>query len=500
MKKIRFLGGVILLLALALTACVAPAAPAAPAAGGEAAPVSGQAQKLTVFPQAYYDPTVDPDTAAIAEEIAAEYEALHPGVDIELVPNLPAGQDLETYLAARMAANQSPDVMWQQFGTRNLRGSDWWVPLNEHLEKPNPYIEAGTPGSERWADSFPGYVLAQTRAADGNWYQVSLDWVETGVFYNKEIFEAAGVDPTTWESWGDFYNDMSGLQESQGVDALGMFQRQTGWSSWWWADDIFLTIAWSDMADQFYMEKYNDPNRPWRQLNPEEIAKAILDGTLNAEDPRMDDYLRLSKEFTELWPEDYTGIANADDLDIPFFSGDLAAIWAGTWKNKPYAESAPFEVGVTYLPPFTKEDAAGAQGTAYRVGGPSSAGQYGIAKSAADAGRLDLALDFLMFFSAPQNFERLAQSHGGFIPMVAGAEAGEVMTNFTQIADLPERLFTDPDGRLSVETGDAWSQAMQAFFLGQTDETATKAALQQIWMDGATKLCADNQYEWCPAQ
>ncbi|MFN8469521.1 MAG: hypothetical protein U0X20_28460 [Caldilineaceae bacterium] len=32
------------------------------------------------------------------------------------------------------------------------------------------------------------------------------------------------------------------------------------------------------------MEKYNDPNRPWRQLNPEEIAKAVLDGKLVATD------------------------------------------------------------------------------------------------------------------------------------------------------------------------------------------------------------------------
>src|SRR5207244_1324737 len=139
----------------------------------------------------------------------------------------------------------------------------------------------------------------------------------------------------------------------------------------------------------------------------------------------------------------------------------------GTWKNKPYTKNIPFNYGITYLPPFTKDDAPGANGTAYRVGGPSSAGQYGIAKSAADNGKLDLAVDFLQFFGAPQNFERVAASFGGFIPMVSGAKAGEVMQGFSKIADLPERLFNDPDNRLTVESGNLWSQAMQGYFLGQ---------------------------------
>ncbi|MFN8469519.1 MAG: hypothetical protein U0X20_28450 [Caldilineaceae bacterium] len=106
-----------------------------------------------------------------------------------------------------------------------------------------------------------------------------------------------------------------------------------------------------------------------------------------------------------------------------------------------------------------------------------------------------------MFLSAPQNFEKLAVIYGGYIPMIKGAKAGEVMANFTDISALPERLFNDPDNRLNGPThGDAWSQAMQAYFLDQTDEAATKDKLQQLWMDGAKQLCADQKYDWCPAQ
>jgi hypothetical protein len=77
---------------------------------------------------------------------------------------LPSGTDYQTWLASRVAASEAPDIAWDQYGNRNRVQGDWWVPLDEFLEMPNPYIEAGTLGSERWVDSFPDYVMNQTRA------------------------------------------------------------------------------------------------------------------------------------------------------------------------------------------------------------------------------------------------------------------------------------------------------------------------------------------------
>ena len=477
--------------AAASTTAAAGAATTAAASGGKK--VSGE---ISVYLKAYYDPTADKETADLMTSIAKEYETAHPGTKINLVAAVPAGTDLEAWLAARMAANQSPDIMWQQFGTRNQRASTWWVPLNQYLNAPNPYIAAGTPGHDKWSDSLPDYVLSQTKAADGNWYQVSLDWVETGLYYNKDLFAKAGVDPTSWKSWGEFVTDMQKVKSATNVNPLGMFIAQQGWSNWWWVDDMLLTANWADKANDFYLDKYKTADAT-RQLNPEEVAKAIIDGKLNATDARMDNYLKMSKDYYSLLPSDANSIPNLDELDPLFYTGKVASVWTGTWKNKPYEKNIPFNYGVAYLPPFTKADAPGATGSAYRVGGPSSAGQYGIAQSAVKAGKLDLALDFLQFISAPQNFGRLAQTFGGYIPMVKGSQTGQVMQGFTKISQLPERLFNDPDNRLSVESGNQWSQAMQAFFLGQTDVAATKTKLQEIWMNGAKQLCTTQKYDWC---
>jgi len=52
----------------------------------------------------------------------------------------------------------------------------------------------------------------------------------------------------------------------------------------------------------------------------------------------------------------------------------LAVYWGGSWDNKEITDSASFEWGLTYLPPFTEEDFEGAPGTIYRVGGPARPG------------------------------------------------------------------------------------------------------------------------------
>ncbi len=454
--------------------------------------------ELSVYLNVYYDTANNPTTAKITQGIVQKYMDAHPGATIKLVDNLPGGQDLEAYLAARMAAGQSPDIMWQQFPTRNVRGSTWWVPLDDYLSKPNPYIAAGTPGHDKWSDSLPDYVLAQTRGSDGHLYQVSLDWVETGLYYNKDLFKQASIDPKDWTSWGAFITDMKTLKQKTGAEGLGAFMKQGDWSNWFWADSLFLSVAWADKAKDLFLSKYNDPNRPWRQLNPEEYAKAILNGTLSASDSRMDTYLKLSKDFISVLPEGYNSFATLDDLDQLWFSGKLGAYWTGTWKSKLLSGQTKFDFGVTYLPAFTTADAPAAQNTNYRVGGPSSAGQYGIAQSAAKAGKLDLAVDFLEYLSAPQNFGPIANDQSGFLPMVAGTTPGPLMSGFATVAKLPERLFGDPDFRLDLAARDPWITAMSAYFLGQTDAATTKTTLQQIWIDGAKRLCAAQKYDWCP--
>ena len=93
-----------------------------------------------------------------------------------------------------MAAGDAPDITFDHWFRRNLEGGNWWVSLNEFLDMPNPYVAEGVPGHERWLDSLYDVGMSISRAPDGHHYQVSLDWVESAMFYNVAMFEEAGVE------------------------------------------------------------------------------------------------------------------------------------------------------------------------------------------------------------------------------------------------------------------------------------------------------------------
>ena len=162
-----------------------------------------------------------PDAAAIVDSITAEYMETNPNATINLAPDVPETGS-PAWIAARMAAGDAPDITSDHWFRRNLQGGNWWVSLNEFLEMPNPYIVEGTPGHERSLDSLYDVGMSISRALDGHHYQVSLDWVESAVFYNVAMFEEAGVE-ADWTSWAEFIADMHRIQDTLGVDALGAF-------------------------------------------------------------------------------------------------------------------------------------------------------------------------------------------------------------------------------------------------------------------------------------
>ncbi len=103
-----------------------------------------------------------------------------------------------------------------------------------------------------------------------------------------------------------------------------------------------------------------------------------------------------------------------------------------------------------------------------------------------------------MWMSAPQNWEPQANTTAGFVTTVVGTEPSPELAGFSPILGLPDRMFTDPNGRLTTAHGDEWAQIMQGYLLGETDEETTKQLLQDSWMKGAMAVCEENAFEWCP--
>ena len=222
------------------------------------------------------------------------------------------------------------------------------------------------------------------------------------------------------------------------------------------------------------------------------------------------------REFEVYWlVTDNLTIDNMPARDMTYFTDDAA--WkadieeglAFLGNNAPrwhlYVTQLNYEIGPYEPGEYRKPDhhcddgkSAAAPGTTYSTGGPSAAAQYGIPNSTAEADNLELAVDWLMWMSAPQNFGPVANEKAGFLTTVVGTEASPVLQGFEAILALLDRLFTDPNGRLTAEHGDEWSKILQGYLLGETDDAATKQLLQDSWMKDALAVCENNGFDWCP--
>lgn len=450
--------------------------------------------EISFTPQNYYAPETYPNSSEMVTDLVEKYKEIHPDVNLDLI-ELPSNEsDARTWLTTRMTANRAPEIAWEQYYKKwEQAKNNWWLPLDSFLELPNPYVEDGKPGSERWKNLIPDFVWNETRSPQGKQYQLTLDWVETGLYYNQEIFNEVGVS-ADWDNWEDFLADLGKLQDAGYQTPIGVFILP-GWSTYQWADDLVMSSVWEDKVPEFYMDKYNIPEGTSRTLTQEEFSKAVYDGKFSTSDPRFDAFLDIMKEWSQYWGEGFTSGSQSQNYQN-FISGRLPMYWGGSWDMMNVSEEAQFDYGVTYLPEITEETSEYASGKIYRVGGPSGAAQYGIPLQVAEEGKLRETIDFLMFWSAQQNSGQLISESMMFLPIAKGVEADPQMASFQEVASLPIRLFPDPIGRLTSRGGNDYDRVMQNFLLGDIEKSEAKEMLQEIMESTVEELGMKYADEW----
>jgi ABC-type glycerol-3-phosphate transport system substrate-binding protein len=454
-----------------------------------------QARRAMMFtPCIYYQPAATPEIARLIEQVVEAYIAIHPETSITLIPwTFPSESDYRSWLTTRMIAGEAPEIAWEHYyqrATQTAKG--WWLALDDYLAQPNPYIPAQQAGGARWLDSVPEAIWEQTRSPDGKQYQISLDIAETGLYYNKTLFERAGIS-TAWTRWEEFLSALDQLKTA-GHEPFGIYTTAQ-WSTFQWADDLLLTSTWADRVPSLYAPERSQTG--WRTVSTEEFARAILDGRFSAEDIRYATYLQLLKQWSAYWVTGFSAIKNQEELLQLFVSEKVAVVWLGTWHNRSIRKSARFDVGITYFPPLTtSSNPFAVHSSSYRVGGPGAAG-YGIMSTARTNGLEDLAVDFLRFWSTPDHFGQIATKLGFYLPTLRGVEAAADLADFLPITQLPARAFFDPVGRLTAVEGEVYNRTLQRFLLNELSVEATQAEVQASLLRGAQALCVEQRWDWC---
>lgn len=379
--------------------------------------------------------------------VIREFEARFPDTRIEIV-TVPMG--IREFLVTQLSSGAGPDIVSvnvEDVWVDVQKG--WYVPLDSFLESPNEFIrEQGDPrqpGYEQWWDMFKYQAISRGKAApDGLNYCLSYDMVETGIYYNKDMFGEVGVGVP--ETWDEFVEIMGKLK---GAGHVPMLMVTDSFSDW--CTDLFF--------DQLYccllpgIDLFQDPTRePYLQgyLDDIEVYYLFQKGFFTKEDRRYRELWRLMHEFRQYSNQNIGNV----DLTREFVTQKAAMLWTGSWLTyRLDADKAlGFDWGVFYLPPFTRGTTRYACETPMCVIG-GAAVQFEVTNSAVSdtpddlpiaerarrSERLKRVIQFLQFLCIPEKYARIVNEVESFLPNIKGVPVLPALKPFEEIL---ERRYT----------------------------------------------------------
>ncbi|MEZ4709471.1 MAG: sugar ABC transporter substrate-binding protein [Caldilineaceae bacterium] len=419
--------GLALLIAAALmAACVAPAVQNGGAAG------SGAAGDVTTVRITCWESgdALEPFTSAIDS-----FEAANPDIKVQLecIP-----QDYGTKLLAQLAAGTAPDIFQNGDGDVAKYVQEGAVaPLDDYIN--------GADGLDMNV-FLPG--IADFGVVDGHTYYLTKDYSPLVLYYNKKLFDEAGVAyPTAEWTWDDLLAAAQALTKEDG--SQWGIQVPNNWGDLQWLRGV-LPLIYQNGGTVIS----DDGMTTTGHLNSAETVQALQ---------WYADLILTHKVAPN--KADIDALAGVD----LFQTGKVAMLWTGRWPLKDFLANPDLSIGTVGLP-------AGSAGHA------NALCWAGFTLNAAGENK-DAAWKFLKYIAAGDGASEFADY--AFTAVQAVAEAQHLDTdeyNAPIIADLqnvkPLPEFTTPKFGDCVEK--FYKAHMEEVFLSGVDvQSAMDAAVAE---------------------
>lgn len=315
----------------------------------------------------------NPDTVRVFEEIAAGYEALHPDVDIKL--QYLENEAYKARLPTMLQSNDAPDIFYS-----------WGGGVLAEQVKGGVLRDISSFVDDAWKTSIaPSAFGAFT--VDGKVYGVPVRTSLVGFFYNKKLFADAGIDATTLGTWSGLLAAVDKL-EAAGITPMAL-GGQEGWPQHFYFSYLAIRTAGHEKLNAALAgegEGFRDPAF---------VQAFQLLADLSAKNP---------------WQEGWQAATTGDSY-AKFGNGEAAMLLQGDWaKGLTSAESASGQglgddLGWLAFPQVetgiadSKETFGGVNGWIFFKDAP------------------DAAVDFVRYYSSPENLIKLANEGAQIAPM-----------------------------------------------------------------------------------
>ena len=447
-RKIYMILSLLLIASFALTACGAtpteapvpdveePAATSEPAEPEEpAATEAAAAEPVTIT--WWHITTKDPGLTDW-QTMADDYMAAHPNVTIEIT--VLENEAFKTKLTTVMQSGDPPDI-FQSWG-----GGTFNQQVEAGLLKD---ITADLEADPAWKESFAPGALG-VYSYQGKNYGVPWDMGMVGFWYNKDLFEQAGIDapPATWS---EFLEDVQALKDA-GITPISIGEGDK------WPGMHF----WNYLATR---------------ICGQEKFEAAMARTGSFTDPCFVEAGVKLQELLALEPfqDGFLG-ATHDEMQATFGNGKAAMELSGQWAPSTQAANAADQVGVANLGLFGFPAVEGGAGAGTDVVGGGNG--FAIGKNAEPE-----AIDFVKYLTSVEN-QTIIAANGSGIPVVKGSEQGLTDANMLQVAETfgaAEYFQLYYDQFLPPATGSVLNDSVQGLFAGtMTPEQVAQAVEDSV--------------------
>ena len=248
------------------------------------------------------------DDVDAQQKMVDKFNEEHPDIQVVLEAY---GSDFDTKISASMGSGDAPDVMYM-----------WNYPAyHDGLEPLDSYIEKE---GEDYKKNFYS-TLWNYNSYDGQIYGLPVGFTTHCVYYNKDLFEKAGVEePKDGWTWEDLEEKAKKINEATGVKGFSFSMKPDPYD--------YEMYLWSNGTA--YCDK-----------------EGKMEGYINS-----DKALETYKMFQDMAKDGYA-VATEKSGSDEFESGQTAMFVYGAWAVKKYTE-AGVNFGLAKLPSFGTEKSA----------------------------------------------------------------------------------------------------------------------------------------------
>ncbi len=430
------------------------------------------------------------------EKLAEEYMAIHKNVKIELLTTSYNGA--RDQILPMLSLKNAPDILFQVPTTlAEDCNKNYYAPLDEYLEIPNPYSAQGEKGSVKWGDIYDPSEYKP--AVNGHYYYAAMDRSALGIVYNKTFFEEHSIGiPETYSAF------LQTIEAIHAADPSVTPYLANGGNTW-----LDITIE----SAMFYgLRDELDVVTPDGVIDAHEIVSGYENGTIDPSGERYLEYMRLVTEKTKYSPNPQSTVLKNEFLLGNVMMGEADGNTISYLLNN--AEG--FEAGVFPYPVIDKASSDFVtEGTGTRRGssGLSTAWfitNHAFASSDAEENRkkVNVCADFLMFLTAKKNNDRMINDKKVSVPLSGeGYGKNDCLKPLVEIynEDLKNEnmygwAFFSPSGALTKAYYDVFYIAYHNYVYGNTakGDKGNEKAFSQAMVNGldqaASKLKKLNKW------